>query len=88
MSGRFLQPLRIGLDWDGGCPMWGEVDELRISASARYTTSFTPSPILSADADTLTLYRFETYAGSVAYDYSGHGHDGAISGALWSTASP
>lgn len=81
-------PLRIGLDWDDGCPMYGEIDEVRVSSVVRYSASFTPATILSADADTLALYRFEAYTGSIAYDWSGNGHDGVISGALWTTASP
>ena len=82
------EPLRIGIDWDWGCPMHGVIDEVRISRVARYTSAFTPSTAHTPDADTMALYSFDAYAGSTLYDRSGNGNHGVIDGAVWSTSSP
>ena len=62
---------------------------MRITRRARYGgASFVPSPILSADLDTVALWRFEEYAGTIAHDESGNGNDGTVHGATWTTESP
>jgi len=80
--------LRIGIDWDMGCPMAGVIDEVRLSSVARYTSDFTPAVSFAADADTRALWHFDTYEGSIAYDASGNGNDGTIVGATWTTEHP
>ncbi len=54
----------------------GQIDEVRISAMARYTTNFTPqtSPHES-DAYTLALYHFDEGAGDNTSDATGNGFD-------------
>jgi hypothetical protein len=80
--------VRIGIDWDMGCAMDGVIDEVRISLGVRYSGDFTPQTAFGVDEDTLALYHLNSYTGSVAYDHSGGGHDGIISGAEWTTESP
>lgn len=81
-------PMRIGIDWDFGCAMDGVLDEIRISSVVRYASDFTPATAFTADADTMALYHFDEYTGSIAYDSSGNGNDGVIYGATWTTESP
>ncbi len=78
----------IGMDWDSGCGMDGVIDEVRISSSVRYTGAFSPATSFSADADTLALWHFDEYTGSVVYDSSGNGNDGTVVGATWTTEHP
>jgi hypothetical protein len=80
--------LRIGIDWDMGCPMKGVIDEVRISTVARYTATFSPQTVFTDDASTAALWHFDEYAGSIAHDASGHGNDGTIHGATWTTEHP
>jgi hypothetical protein len=80
--------LRIGIDWDMGCAMLGVIDEVRISNIARYTSSFSPSTSFSTDSNTMALWHFDEYTGSVAYDSSGNGNDGTIYSAAWTTEHP
>ena len=80
------EPLRIGIDWDWGCPMHGVIDEVRISRVPRYSGSFTPSTTHTVDADTMALYTFDAYTGSTLYDRSGNGNHGTIDGASWTTS--
>ena len=80
------EPLRIGIDWDWGCPMHGVIDEVRISRVPRYSGSFTPSTTHTVDADTMALYTFDAYTGSTLYDRSGNGNHGTIDGATWTTS--
>jgi hypothetical protein len=80
--------LIIGLDWDGGCPMDGVIDELRISSVVRYSANFTPPGPFSSDGDTMALYHFDEYTGATAYDSSGNGNHGALVGATWTSESP
>ncbi|MGB0590295.1 MAG: LamG domain-containing protein [Myxococcota bacterium] len=55
----------------------GRIDELRISAGERYTSSFAPptEPFVSDEA-TLLLYHFEGPSDGIVVDSSGLGHDG------------
>lgn len=52
----------------------GVLDEFRLSSNARYTSTFTPSPHLGADATSLVLWTFDEGSGGVSADLSGHGH--------------
>ena len=61
----------------------GDIDELRISKTARYTTNFTPVQRHEADEHTLALYHFDEGQGDILKDSSGNGHDGKILGAKW-----
>ncbi len=61
----------------------GSLDEFRISKSVRYTKPFTPEPIFSKDAETVTLYHFDEGQGDVLTDSSGNNHHGKIVGAKW-----
>jgi len=80
--------LRVGIDWDFGCPMDGVIDEVRISSSVRYSADFSPPGPFTADADTMALWHFDEYAGATAYDSSGNGNHGALVGPAWTTESP
>jgi len=66
----------------------GRMDEVRISHTCRYTTSFLPSNYLSNDAYTEALYHFDEGAGDTLHDASGNGHDGIIIGATWTPGGP
>lgn len=80
----------------GGSFFDGHIDEVRISDSARYTSTFTPSRSLSVDANTVTLYHFDDSSGQTVTDSSGnalHGTLGASSSSAsddpaWSNADP
>jgi serine/threonine protein kinase/formylglycine-generating enzyme required for sulfatase activity len=61
----------------------GNIDELRISKTARYTSNFTPVQRHEADEHTLALYHFGEGSGDVLKDSSGNGHDGQVTGATW-----
>ena len=61
----------------------GTLDEVHISATARYTDDFTPAARFEPDEHTLALYHFDEGEGDVLRDASGNGHDGKIVGATW-----
>lgn len=63
----------------------GDIDEMRVSSIARYTTSFpVPTAPFANDQFTEALYHFDEGTGSVLHDASGHGHDGTlIDNPLW-----
>jgi len=61
----------------------GTIDQVRISRICRYRAEFTPENLLTADADTLAVYRFAEGAGDVLHDSSGHERHGKISGPTW-----
>ena len=72
----------------------GWIDELRISSTVRYTSSFTaPRAQLPVDGATAALYRFNEGSGTVAVDASG-GDNGTLLvggspvGPVWSTDRP
>ena len=54
----------------------GQIDEVRISAIARYTADFTPhtSPQVP-DAYTIALYHFDEGSGDITADATGNGFD-------------
>jgi hypothetical protein len=70
----------------GGVRMFyfqGEIDELRVSNSARYSRDFTPASRFEPDHETLALYHFDEGSGDKLTDFSSHGHYGRIVGAKW-----
>lgn len=80
--------LRIGIDWDFGCPFDGVIDEIRISSVARYSENFVPPAVHGVDASTKALYHFDEYQGSVVHDVSGNGNHGISHGATWTLEHP
>lgn len=57
----------------------GQIDEVRISAVARYTDDFTPATEpFEPDAYTLALWHFDEGSGDVASDATGNGFDGIL----------
>ena len=64
----------------------GLIDEVRISSTVRYTTSFTPAQRFTSDASTLALYEFEERTGTVATDSGPLGYNGTlVGGPTWTT---
>jgi formylglycine-generating enzyme required for sulfatase activity/serine/threonine protein kinase len=61
----------------------GQIDEVRISNTTRYTDNFTPSRRYDSDEHTLALYHFDEGTGDILEDSSGNGHDGKIIEAKW-----
>ncbi len=61
----------------------GQMDEVRLSSAARYTTDFNPARGLESDADTVALYHFDDGQGDTLRDSSGNNHHGKIVGAKW-----
>ena len=74
----FNTSLKIGSQ-DGSARFWdGYMDEIRISDSARYTTTFTPSTTeFTADANTKLLIHSE-WNGGLGADSSGNKNDFAV----------
>jgi len=73
----------------------GWIDELRVSNSIRYSTTFTPPTLpFTTDANTVGLYHFDEGTGNAVGDSSGTGSNGTRSfggspaGPLWSTETP
>ncbi len=62
----------------------GNIDEIRISSVARYSSDFTPQPRFEADPQTLALYHCDDGSGNVLTDSSGKSHHGQIFAAEWS----
>jgi hypothetical protein len=58
------------------------MDSARISSGVRYKSNFTPGE-LTADADTLVLYKFDEGTGNTVRDHSGNHHHGKMRGAKW-----
>ena len=77
------EPLSIGWGSDNS-EDWtfsGAIDSARISTKALYSGSFTPD-VLTADSDTLSLWRLDEGSGTDVADDVG-GYDGSIDGASW-----
>jgi hypothetical protein len=57
----------------------GELDDVRISTTARYTGSKAPKPagVLSLDDATVASWRFDEASGTKLVDATFHGHDGS-----------
>lgn len=64
----------------------GQIDEVRVSAIARYTEDFTPQKRFETDQQTLALYHFDEGQGDVLTDSSSNGHHGKIHGARWANS--
>ncbi|MEI6396482.1 MAG: LamG-like jellyroll fold domain-containing protein [Candidatus Taylorbacteria bacterium] len=58
----------------------GTIDEVRISNSARYTTTFTPSTSFTNDGNTIALWKFNENTGTSAADSSSNSHTGTLTG--------
>ncbi|MDX1969270.1 MAG: SUMF1/EgtB/PvdO family nonheme iron enzyme [Planctomycetaceae bacterium] len=61
----------------------GQIDQVRISKTARYDKGFTPPTRMTSESDTLVLYDFDEGQGDVLNDRSGNGHHAQILGAKW-----
>jgi hypothetical protein len=74
-----MAPLVIGGD-AASCPcvFQGYIAEVRLSATARYTMDFTPTPRLDADSETLALYHLDESGGTVAHDASTNHADATL----------
>jgi hypothetical protein len=66
----------------------GEISEVRLSSSARYTgnTCARPNAPLANDASTVALWYFDETSGSAILDASGKGHDGSLAAATQAPA--
>ncbi len=60
-------------------PWNGQIDEVKITASALYSSNFTPQPHLTLSTDTKGLWKFDD---QTINDVSGNGNQGAINGGL------
>ena len=56
----------------------GDLDEFRLSSSARYVATFTPPTSLVSDASTQVLWLFDEGSGSTSADMSGHGRAASL----------
>jgi serine/threonine protein kinase len=65
----------------------GRFHGLQVRRGAVYTTDFAVPRQLTADAETIVLYRFDEGVGDVLKDHSGNGRDGKIIGPTWLPAS-
>lgn len=61
-------------------PYQGELDDVRLSSEARYTTAAAtkPTALLPADPATIASWHFDEPSGSLLTDAASKGHDGAI----------
>lgn len=67
----------------------GFIDEVRVSNVVRYNATFTPSPSLAGDANTLALFHFsETPDATSFVDSSGHGVTLTAAGTAHADVSP
>lgn len=73
--------LVLGDDTTSSSPFAGALDEVRVSSTARYATSFTPKVAHAVDPSTIAYYTFEADGPAIAYDKSGKGNDGVLFGA-------
>lgn len=78
------QPFTIG-DYDAtvtSSPFSGVIADVRLSTGTRYTSMFTPSARLVADAQTVALYPLDEAPGSgTVRDVSGNGLNGSVASA-------
>ena len=71
---------------------YGQMDELRISDSLRYASTFTPASRFDVDADTVALYHFDQGTGTTLVDATGNTNGellvgGASNGPAWTVRS-
>jgi YD repeat-containing protein len=87
LPGATTTAFAIGSNFNGGwAALHGNVDEVRVTAAALYTSNFTPAVHPAAGADTRGLWRFD---GGRLLDVSGNGNDGSfVGGASYSTDVP
>jgi hypothetical protein len=79
-----LNGFKVGNDSAGTSSWDGWIDEVRISDTARYTSTFTPpTAAFTTDANTVALYHMDGSAGGTTFtDSSGNGQDlTAVNGA-------
>lgn len=83
-------PLWIGCEDFSAHFFQGRIDELRISAGERYSTSFDVKDVgFETDGDTIALYHFDEAQGDEIVDASGNGNHGTFHGApSWIQESP
>jgi hypothetical protein len=60
----------------------GSLDELRVSAIARYSGNFTPAKSFTLDANTIAYWKLDEGAGTTAFDETVNHHDGTLVGDL------
>jgi len=64
-----------------GSNFWaGQLDEIRISNTNRYTGTFTPRCTLGTDANTVAYWKFNDGSGATVADSSGNEHNGTLQG--------
>jgi hypothetical protein len=77
--GTLTQGTLLNFGGYGGYPYFaGVLDEVRVSKVVRYTGTFTPPASLSADANTLGLWRFNAGSGQTAPDESAAGNHATL----------
>lgn len=65
----------------------GIIHQFRVTRGARYSENFSPTKILTADADVELLYHINSGQGETVKDLSGNQHHGTILGGTWTTVS-
>lgn len=74
------KPLNIGASWTGSTGWSGYLDEIRVSNSARYTSSFTPSEqVFVNDANTTLLIHGDGTNASTTFTDDNFSHRRAVS---------
>lgn len=64
----------------------GSIDEIRISSTIRYSSTFTPSRRFASDSSTAGLWHLDEASGTTAYDASGNGSDATLTNSpTWTT---
>jgi hypothetical protein len=82
--GSSTRDLLFGVDVNPGNPYFdGVIDEVRLSNTVRYGSTFIPEGRFTPDANTVALWHFDEGQGSSASDASGNGHTGALVGPTW-----
>ncbi|MEN8224430.1 MAG: LamG-like jellyroll fold domain-containing protein [Bacteroidota bacterium] len=67
----------------------GSIDDIRISASARYDDDFIPPcPNLITDGSTIALWNIDEGSGNILIDSSGNGHYAFLDGGFWYNDNP
>jgi cysteine-rich repeat protein len=84
------EPVDIGSqsNWPTNYAYDGAIRQVRVSSTARYTGTFTPSSSLAADGDTMAFWALSLGEGSVAHDAGPDGFDGSIDGPAWVLNAP
>ncbi len=70
-------PLNLGFEFIG------KIDEIRISTTARYVTTFKPAKRFEPDEDTIGLYHCDEGRGTMLHDSSGKSNHGRLVGVKW-----